>query len=282
MIFRWFFWRFLRLGILISFLLTFLFLIFQIIRLDQIVFQLPLRDSLPFFFLWFLFYFSYMLPTAIFISFAFSLFELKESKKLHVIQSFGLSPASIYKNSLLMLSPLLLALSFVFYMLREEDIGFVRRQLMLKYYALIITSIPPKSFQSFGQFTLYAEKRDGNHLEGIFFKFNEGVVIAKKAKVEGGEITFEGGSLLTQREGKTFATDFKTYRLSLNTIVNESKKTSSRDYIAGILNALSPLFLMGIAYRLVWFLEHHHSFYYFVGLTSILYQISLLLLKQKL
>ncbi len=282
MIFSWFFWRFFRLALIISLLFTFLFLIFQIIRLDQILFQLPLRDSLPFLLLWFLFYFSYMLPTALFIAFAFQLFELKESKKLHVIQSFGIRPINLYTKSIFMLLPVIFALSFVFSKLNEEDIGFVRRHLTLKYYALLLTSVPSKSFHTFGQFTLYVERRDGNTLEGIFFKFNEGVVVARKARVEAGTLTFEDGSLLTQREGKTFATDFKVYKLSLNRIVGDDKKTSSREHLIGIFNALSPLILMAIAYRLIWFIEHHHSFYYAVGLTSVLYQLVLLLLKQKL
>ncbi len=281
MIFRWFFWRFLRLGIIISSLFTFLFLIFQIVRLDQIIFQLPIRDSLPFLLLWFMFYFSYMLPTALFVSFSLLLFELKESKKLYIIQSFGLKPISLYTRSLFMLLPLMLTLFFVSHTLREEDIGFVRRQLLLKYYTLIMTSIPPKSFQNFGQFTLYVEGRDGSLLEGIFFKFNEGVVIAKRAKVEDGGITFEEGSVLTQRESKTFVTDFKVYKLNLNTIAEDTRETQSREYIVGILNALSPLLLMGLAYRFVLILEHHHSFYYLIGLTSVLYQITLLILKQK-
>lgn len=282
MIFQWFFWGFFRLGILISLLLTFLFLIFQIVRFDQILFQLPVRDLFPFFSLWFLYYFSYMLPTALFLSFSFSLFELKESKKLHIMESFGLRAVNVYTKSLFMLFPVLLSLSYVFYTLKEEDISFVRRQLMLKYYALVITSIPPKSFQSFGRLTLYVEKKEGNMLEGIFFKFDEGVVIAKKAKVEDERIIFEAGSLLTQREGKTFSTDFKIYRLNLNAVIQEGSKASSRDYLAGILNTLSPPFLMGIAYRLALRVEHHQNFYYLVGLASIVYQALLLLLKQRL
>lgn len=282
MMFRWFFWRFFRLAIIISLLFTFMFLIFQIIKLDQILFQLPLKEAMSFLLLWFLFYFSYMLPTSLFIAFAFYLFELKESKKFHVIQYFGIRPISIYIKSVFMLLPVIFALSFVFYTLNEEDVGFVRRQLTLKYYAFLITSIPSKSFQSFGEFTLYVENRDGDTLEGVFFKFNEGVVVAQKAKVKAEALIFEDGSLLTQREGKTFSTDFKVYKLSLNRIVSYDKKTSSRGYLAGVFNALSPILLMGIAYRLVWFIEHHHSFYYSIGIASVLYQLVLLLLKQKL
>ncbi len=282
MIFRWFFWRFFKLGVLISSLFTFLFLIFQIFRFDQILFQLPLQDSLPFFLLWFFFYFSYMLPTALFISFAINLFELRESKKLQVIQSFGLKPISLYIKSLMLLLPVIFSLLCVFYMIKEEDISFVRKQLMLKYYAFIITSIPPKSFQNFGQFTLYVEKRDGNTMEGVFFKFYEGVVIAKSATVNAGEITFKKGSLLTQRGNKTFATDFEVYKLNLGTIVYQDKKSFSRAYLLSLFNALSPLVLMGVAYLLVLFVGHHHTFYYSVGFTSVLYQIALLLLKQRL
>lgn len=283
MIYWWFFWRFLKLGFLIGFLFTFLFLVFQIIRLDQIIFRLPPRDSLPFLLLWFFYYFSYMLPTALFISFALNLYELKENKKLHIIQSFGIRPLSIYTKSLLFLTPLIFALSLASSILKEEDISSVRKKLMLKYYALIITSVPPKSFHSFGQFTLYVEKRQDYSLEGIFFKFNEGVVIARRARVEGGEtITFEEGSVLTQREGKTFSTDFKVYRLSLNQVLEEDKKPSRSKHLAGIFNTLTLPLLMGLAYRLVWQVGHHHSFYYIIGLFSILYQIYLLILRQKL
>lgn len=283
MIYRWLFWKVLKTAFLIGFLFTFLFLVFQIIRLDQIIFRLPLSDSLPFLLLWFFYYFSYMLPTALFIAFALNLYELKESKKLYVIQSFGLRPLRLYEKSLLFLIPLLFALSFVSYILREEDISSVRKRLMLKYYALIITSVPPQSFQTFGQFTLYVEKRQGDNLEGIFFKFNEGVLVARRASIKGGgTITFEEGSLLTQREGKTFSTDFKVYRLSLSQVLEEDRQTSRRKHLVGIFNVLSVPLLMGIAYRLVWLTKHHQSFYYLIGLLSVLYQLFLLILRQKL
>lgn len=280
MLFRWFFWRFLKLSLLICFLFNFLFLIFQVIKLDQIIFRLPSKESLPFLLLWFFYYFLYMLPISLFIAFSLSLFEFKESKKLHVIQSFGIKPSYLYTKSVTYLSPILLALVISSILINEEHIGYLRRQLTIKYYTLMLTSISPKSFQSFGQFTLYVEGRDGNRLEGIFFEFQEGVVVAKKAYVKDEEIIFEKGSLLTQREGKTFSTDFENYSLNLKMVM--PREDIKKKYTVSIVNALSPLLLLVIAYLLVQVLEHHHRFYYMVGLISILYELILFLLKQRL
>ncbi len=55
-----------------------------------------------------------------------------------------------------------------------------------------------------------------------------------------------------------------------------------KKYTVSIVNALSPLLLLAIAYLLVQVLEHHHRFYYMVGLISILYELILFLLKQRL
>lgn len=282
MIFRWFFWRCIKLSFLISFLFTFLFFVVQIIKLDQIIFNLPLEESLPFIFLWFFYYFSYMLPVSFLIAYSINLFELKESKKLYNIQSFGVDPKSFYTKTLFLASPVLLALLFSFLTLKEDDISHIRKQLTVKYYANIITSLPQKSFQNFEQFTLYVEKREGNILEGIFFKFQEGVVIARKAKVEKEDILFEGGSLLTDREGKTFSTDFNTYRLSLGAVVEKRKEPQSKKLLVGILNlSLLPI-LMGFVYPLMRFIDHHHRFYYAIGVLSLLYQIALILFRHRL
>uniref|UniRef100_A0A7C2ZFN0 LptF/LptG family permease n=1 Tax=Hydrogenobacter sp. TaxID=2152829 RepID=A0A7C2ZFN0_9AQUI len=280
MLFRWFFWKFLRLSFLICFIFTFLFLVFQVIKLDQILFRLPPNQSFPFLLLWLFYYFSYMLPLSLFIAFSLSLFEFKESKKLHIIQSFGIKASHLYTKSIMYMFPILLALVVSSFLVNEDHIGYLRRQLTLKYYTLMLTSIPPKSFQTFGQFTLYVEGRDGSRLEGIFFKFQEGVVIAKGAYVKDEEIIFEKGSLLTQREGKTFSTDFDTYRLNLKMVM--PKENIKKMYTVSIVNALSPLFLLAISYLLVQVLEYHHRFYYMVGLISILYELMLFLLKQKL
>ncbi|MDW8294624.1 MAG: LptF/LptG family permease [Aquificaceae bacterium] len=282
MIFQWFFWKLLKLAFLISFLLTFLLFILQITRIDRIILQLPLHESAPFMFLWFFYYLCYMLPMSFFISYSILLFELKESKKLYLFQSFGIDTKSFYTKSLVPIFPLFVALLLSFIMLGEEDISHVRRQLTIKYYALIITSIPPKSFHTFGQFTFYVENRREGDLEGVFFKFQEGVVIAKRARVEEEHITFEKGSLLTQREDRTFSTDFNTYRLSLHMVMEREKELPVERYVVGSLNLLLSLLFMGFVHLPLWLIEQHHKFYYAVGLLSLLYQATLFFIRQSL
>ncbi|MFN3947091.1 MAG: LptF/LptG family permease [Aquificaceae bacterium] len=281
MIFNWFFWKFLKVSLLISFLITFLFLITQMIRVDQILFNLPVKDSVSFLLLWFFYYFIYLLPLSLFIAFCISLFELKESKKLKILQAFGIDPKSIYIKSLFYTFPIIIALSIAYYLIGERDIAYLRNQLTLKYYTIIMTSIPPKSFHTFGQFTFYVEGKGDSALEGIFLKFQEGVIIAQKAYVKEEEIIFEKGSLLTQREGKTFSTDFDRYRLNLKMILADKEDKSKRSYVIGIVNVALSLFLMGLGYLLVNKIESHHRFYYSVGILSIVYQFLLFLLKQK-
>ncbi|MFN3870240.1 MAG: LptF/LptG family permease [Aquificaceae bacterium] len=281
MIFNWFFWKFLKVSLLISFLITFLFLITQMIRVDQILFNLPVKDSVSFLLLWFFYYFIYLLPLSLFIAFCISLFELKESKKLKILQAFGIDPKSIYIKSLFYTFPIIIALSIAYYLIGERDIAYLRNQLTLKYYTIIMTSIPPKSFHTFGQFTFYVKGKGDSALEGIFLKFQEGVIIAQKAYVKEEEIIFEKGSLLTQREGKTFSTDFDRYRLNLKMILADKEDKSKRSYVIGIVNVALSLFLMGLGYLLVNKIESHHRFYYSVGILSIVYQFLLFLLKQK-
>ena len=60
------------------------------------------------------------------------------------------------------------------------------------------------------------------------------------------------------------------------------KENIKKMYTVSVVNALSPLFLLAISYLLVQVLEYHHRFYYMVGLISILYELMLFLLKQKL
>ncbi len=282
MIFRWFFWKFLKVSLLISSLIAFLFFITQMIRIDQILFNLPAKDSISFLLLWFFYYFIYLLPLSLFIAFCIGLFELKESKKLKILQAFGIDPKNIYIKSLFYTFPIMLSLSIAYYLVNEKDIAYLRNQLTLKYYTIIMTSIPPKSFHTLGQFTFYVEGKRNDALEGVFLKFQEGVIIAQKAYVKEGEITFEKGSLLTQREGKTFSADFDRYRLNLKRILADKESKSKRIYIIGLINIFLSVLLMGAGYLLVKKIESHHRFYYLVGALSILYQLLLFLLKQKL
>lgn len=281
MIFQLFFWKFLKLSFVISSVLTFLFLIFQILRFDQIIFQLPPYESVPFLTLWFFYYFSLSLPLSIFLAYSLTLFELKEGKKLQIMSSFGLNPFKTYTKILPLLLPVLFSLSVTSFLLDEREIGNVRKQLVLKYYTLLITSVPPKTFSNFGDFTLYIEEREGGSLRGVFFKFQEGVVTARSAHLGEDSIVFEGGAVLTQRGGKVFTTNFQTYRLSLKKVMQEERRSPSRRILTGMVNSFSLIPLLFIAYLLVRRIEHHHRFYYSLAGVAILHQLLLFILRQK-
>ncbi|RMH80978.1 MAG: LptF/LptG family permease [Acidobacteria bacterium] len=281
MLFLRFSWRFIRLGFFISLLFTFLLFIVQLVRLDQILLRLPLYDSLPFLFLWNFYYFSYFLPTALFISYSFTLFEFKESRKLHIAQSFGVSPKNFYIRSLLYCLPIILSLFVSSLLVKEEDIGNLRRQLSLKYYTLMVTSVPPGTFHSIDQLILYVERREGKFLEGVFFRYPEGVVVARRAFVEGESIVFEGGSVVTFKEGKTYTTEFKRHRLSLAGSMGREKNKNKSTAI-GILNSSSLPMLLFLGYLISKRVEHHQRLYYTIGIASVFYQAFLVLLKQSL
>ncbi len=195
MLFAWFSWKFIKLGFFISSVFTFIFFLFQFIRIDQILFNLPLKDSLPFVLVWIFYNFCYFLPTSLFIAFTLTLFEFKEDKKLYVLLSFGVSPFKIYTKALIYSTFILLALISSFLLVKEEDIKSIKQALALKYYTYMLTSLPPGAFQSVEGYTLYVEEREGNKLKDIFFKFPEGAVVAQEAQVSEGSITFKNGAL---------------------------------------------------------------------------------------
>lgn len=281
MLFAWFYWRFLRLALFISSLFTFLFLLFQFIKIDQLLFNLPFKDSLPFIFVLTFYHFCYFLPTSLFIAFSFVLFELKEDKKLHILSSFGINPIKIYSRTLIYsILPLATLLTSLFF-IREEDIKSLRHILTVKYYTYILTSLPPGVFQSIEGYTLYVSEREGNRLKGIFFKFPEGAVVAQEAQVWQGGITFKKGSLLTQKEGKFYTLQFDNYNLSLG--VSDAKgQAENKSFFVNAVNVLSVPLLFLAGYFIVQLVEHHHRLYYLVGLISVAYQVFLILLKGSL
>lgn len=282
MLFRWLFWKVFLMALLLSLLFAFLLLIIQIVKLDQILFSLPLRDSLPFLFLWLFYHVSYLFPSTFYLAYAMNLFELKESKKFYVLQSFGIDPINLYTRTLFISLPLFLSISLALTLVKEDDVGYIRRHLTLKYYTHLLASVPSGTFYTFDPFTLYVERKREGVLEGVFFKFEEGMIFAKRARVERGVLVFEEGSLLTYANNRTFSTDFKIYRLNLGGVVLQKKEPPSLWFLPPLLNVFLPVFLMGFAYILTLRVQHYHRFSYAVVLVFIFHHLALLLLKQRL
>ena len=63
-----------------------------------------------------------MQPLSLFIAFSLSLFEFKESKKLNIIQSFGIKASHLYTKSILYMFPIQLALVVSSFLVNEDPV----------------------------------------------------------------------------------------------------------------------------------------------------------------
>ncbi|MFN3813581.1 MAG: LptF/LptG family permease [Aquificaceae bacterium] len=285
MLWNWIAWRIARTSILVSLILSSALIVFQFTSFDKILFSIPAGKSLLFILIWLLYATFYFFPTSSFIGSSLVFFEIKEEKKLHILQSFGVSSFALYSKTLVRLIPILFLLIVVSFLLHEEDISFMRRYLTYKYYTSLIYSFPEKNFSTFGDVTLYVERKSGNNFYNVFFKKGDDIILARRALLEGDNIIFREGVSLIKEEKKSYLTGFSKYTLNLEKLVNVERRKDilKRDEELNLINSFSLPILVTLGYILAnTKLQSITRLYYLVGVISILYQIFLLLLKSLL
>lgn len=274
-------WKLIKMSIIISFVLSLAFTLFQFFRIDSVVLSLPLQETLPFLVLWIFYSLFYFLPTSLFVSSSVVFFELKDTKKLSVIESFGISPYFAYLQTLIRCVPTFLFLVFTSFILHEEDISFMRKYLTYKYYLNMVYSIPEKTFSTIGDMTFYADGHIGNYLSNVFFKKDRVLVVAKSARIEKDTLIFTEGSLLSEENNKFYLTSFWEYRLSLGKFVSleRNKEKLKRDQKLNLLNSLLSPMLITLGFLVSKKTDRSTRLYYSVGALSVFYQFFLLTIK---
>jgi len=275
-------WKVVRLSLLISIVLSSLFLFIQLVQLDQVLFKTPFIESLSFLGLWFLYFVSYFLPSSFFVSSSWLIFELKESKKLSVLASFGIDPKVLFFKLFLVSSPLLFSVLLVGYFIRQEDVSYIRKLFVYKYYTEVVKTIPEKSFYTFGGITIRIEKREGNILKDVFLKIDDFSVSAGQAQFKGDKLILKDGSLIFKKDDKYYLTKFKTYELTISKLfVPEKKKRES--YLLQVMNVgFAVLFAFLLFQIILRWIDKHTKLYYTLGLILLIHHITLILLKTML
>ncbi len=277
-------WKLIKLSIFISLVLSSVFMLFQFFRIDNLVLSLPAHETIPFLALWMSYFLFYFLPTSLFISSSVMFFDLKDSKKLNIVESFGVSPYTAYLKILLRCVPLFTALIFISFLLHEEDVSFMRSYLTYKYYVNMIYSMPENTFFTLKDMTFHVNGRYGNYLDHVFFKKDNLLVVAKGAHIQKDTLIFTEGSVLSEEGDKFYLTFFREYQLSLGKIISleRNKEKLKRDQKLNLLNsALSPI-LITLGFFISRKVENSTKLYYAVGVFSVLYQFFLLITKSLL
>ncbi len=276
-------WKVVKLSLLISIILSFLFLFVQLVQLDQVLFKTPFIESFAFFSLWFLYFVSYFLPSSFFVSSSWLIFELKESKKLSVLASFGIDPKVLSFKLFLMSSPLLLSALLVGYFIRQEDVSYMRKLFVYKYYTEVVKTIPEKSFYTFGGITIRIENREGDLLKGVFLKMDDFSISAGQAQFKkGDELILKDGSFVVKKDDKYYLTKFKTYKLTMSKLfVPENKRREA--YLLQVMNVGFAILFAFLLFQIIlrW-INKHTKLYYTLGLILLIHHITLILLKTKL
>jgi len=275
-------WKVVKLSLLISIILSFLFLFVQLVQIDQVLFKTPSIESFSFLGLWFLYFVSYFLPSSFFVSSGWLIFELKESKKLSVLASFGIDPKVLFFKIFLVSSPLLFSVLFVGYFIRQEDVSYMRKLFVYKYYTEVVKTIPEKSFYTFGGITIRIERREGDLLKGVFLKMDDFSISAGQAQFKGDELILNNGSLVVKRDDKYYLTKFKTYKLTISKLfVFWEKKREA--YLLQVMNVGFAILFAFLLFQITlrW-INKHTKLYYTLGLILLIHHITLILLKTKL
>ncbi|NAZ22880.1 MAG: LptF/LptG family permease [Thermocrinis sp.] len=275
-------WKVVKLSLLISIILSFLFLFVQLVQIDQVLFKTPFIESLSFLGLWFLYFVSYFLPSSFFVSSSWLIFELKESKKLSILASFGIDPKVLFFKLFLVSSPLLFSVLFVGYFIRQEDVSYMRKLFVYKYYTEVVKTIPEKSFYTFGGITIRIEKREGDLLKDVFLKIDDFSVSAGHAQFKGDKLILKDGSLVFKKDDKYYLTKFRTYELTLSKLfVPEKKKREA--YLLQAMNVVfAVLFAFSLFQIILRWINKHTKLYYTLGLILLIHHITLILLKTML
>jgi lipopolysaccharide export LptBFGC system permease protein LptF len=275
-------WKVVRLSLLISIILSFLFLFVQLVQIDQVLFKTPFIESITFLGLWFLYFVSYFLPSSFFVSSSWLVFELKESKKLSVLASFGIDPKVLFFKLFWVSSPLLFSALLVGYFIRQEDVSYMRKLFVYKYYTEVVKTIPEKSFYTLGGITIRIERREGDLLKGVFLKMGDFSISAGQAQFKGDELILNDGSLVVKRDDKYYLTKFKTYKLTISKLfVPEKKKREA--YLLQAMNVVFAVLFAFLLFQIIlrW-IDKHTKLYYTLGLILLIHHITLILLKTML
>jgi lipopolysaccharide export LptBFGC system permease protein LptF len=274
-------WKVVKLSLLISIVLSFLFLFVQLVQIDQVLFKTPFIESFSFLGLWFLYFVSYFLPSSFFVSSSWLIFELKESKKLGVLASFGIDPKVLIFKIFLVSSPLLFSALLVGYFIRQEDVSYMRKLFVYKYYTEVVKTIPEKSFYTFGGITIRIENRKGDLLKGVFLKMDDFSISAGQAQFKEDELILKDGSLVVKKDDKYYLTKFKTYKLTISKLfVFWEKKREA--YLLQVMNVgFAVLFTFLLFQIILRWINKHTKLYYTLGLILLIHHITLILLKTK-
>jgi len=275
-------WKVVRLSLLISIVFSSLFLFIQLVQLDQVIFKTHFIESFTFLGLWFLYFVSYFLPSSFFVSSSWLIFELKESKKLSVLASFGIDPKVLFFKIFWVSSPLLFSVLFVGYFIRQEDVSYMRKLFVYKYYTEVVKTIPEKSFYTFGGITIRIEKREGDLLKDVFLKIDDFSVSAGHAQFKGDKLILKDGSLVFKKDDKYYLTKFRTYELTLSKLfVPEKKKREA--YLLQVMNVVFAVLFAFLLFQIIlrW-INKHTKLYYTLGLILLIHHITLILLKTML
>jgi lipopolysaccharide export LptBFGC system permease protein LptF len=275
-------WKVVKLSLLISIILSFLFLFVQLVQLDQVLFKTPFIESFAFFSLWFSYFVSYFLPSSFFVSSSWLIFELKESKKLSVLASFGIDPKVLFFKLFLVSSPLLFSALLVGYFIRQEDVSYIRKLFVYKYYTEVVKTIPEKSFYTFGGITIRIENREGDLLKGVFLKMDDFSISAGQAQFKGEDLILKDGSLVVKKDDKYYLTKFKTYKLTISKLFVPGNKTRE-SYLLQVMNVGFAILFAFLLFQItLWWINKHTQLYYTLGLILLIHHITLVLLKTKL
>ncbi|WP_448587353.1 LptF/LptG family permease [Thermocrinis sp.] len=283
MLFSFLTWRITKVAFIVSGTLSIVFLFVQFIQLDQVLLKAPLKESALFLAVWLLYFFSYFLPSSLVVAFGWAFFELKESKKLNVVASFGKDPKSVFFKVFLLSLPFFFSVIAIGVFIKQEDISHLRKLFIYRYYMEILKAIPEKGFYTLGKVTIRVEERDDRVFNGVLLKIENNLISARQAVFQGEELVLKDGSFVVKRENKYYLTRFQKYTLNFSEILpREERKRRESPFLPVINAALAIIFTFLAFHIVIKLINRHTKLYYTLGFFITIHHLALILLRSKL
>ncbi len=237
-----------------SLLFGILILTSQLYSTAYLIFALPAKYSVPYLFMVSIYSLFLSLAFSLTVSTAFFIYQLKEIRFFHVLYTFGFSEKKLLKELYIALFFLSIVGIFSSYFVNYQKISHLTKYLKFKFGEEILLTVPPKTFFSTENLSVYFESKKRNSFKHIVIRFGNEIGTAMNAKLgKDGILTLKKITIFSSKGDVNYILKSNSYSISLASpyFYKPHRKKIIKEFAFSIALFLFPLFTFPILFYLV-------------------------------
>jgi len=230
--------------LLTSFLIALFMVLIQLMQTAHLVLALPPKLSLTYLTLLTLYAYLIALGFSIFVAAASLLHTLREERFFHILYTFGIPARRVLWDLMVAITVIALAGTIASYWVNYQKISYFTKYLKFKFGEELLLTVPPGTFESFENLSVYFEKRNGRHFEHFLLKTCTNLATAREALLEeGGILKLKNSSVFSKINDYYLLTKSEEYTL---TIVEPYSHKMNRKKLLGEFAFGAAVFLFAL------------------------------------